>query len=845
MSMILTLSPAVRLHSWQVELRWQHWLGYGVWLVGFAIVFRMFRRWMPDADPYLLPIGALLSGWGLLTIWRLDAALGLRQTIWLAIALVAFTVIIRLPNILTVLRRYKYLWLTGSLLLTAWTLFFGTYPGGGEPRLWLELGGVYFQPSEPLKLMLIVFLAAYLTDRLPVQLGWLHLLLPSLILTGAALMVLVAQRDLGTATLIIVLYAAMIFQATGKRRVLVISAISVLAAGVIGYQLFEVIRIRIAGWLNPWLDPSGHSYQIIQSLLAIAVGGIGGSGFGLGNPNVVPVVASDFIFAAIGEESGLIGEIILISLFTLLAGRGILTAFRASHLYQRLLSAGVAVFLVFQGILIMGGNLRVFPLTGVTLPFVSYGGSSLLTSFICLALLVLVSGQSEEEPAPLPNPQAFLITGSSLLAGLMLIALSCGYWAIIRADDLSQRVDNPRWTISERYVKRGALLDRNNQVIVQTTGQAGAYQRTSNHPALGNTTGYTHVIYGKAGLESTLDPYLRGVVGNPSSSIVASDLLYAQTPPGLDVRLSIDLRLQTKADSLLQGKKGALVILNAQTGEILALASHPFFDPNQLDEKWPDWIKDSQAIFLNRATQGQYPLGGAIGPFLLAEALASSYMPPPVFDSVATFNQRKWLCAFSIPSTPNWGDAIENGCPGARLAISQSFTADQLIRLYQRMGFTEKPNLLLPTALPGTLSASTSPDLLALGQSDFMVSPLQVALAAAMISTNNPRPIPQIASAVHTPHQGWVVLNSMPLIKSNTQFASASATARLMQNATLPVWQSVSTALSADKEISWYLGGTIPEWQATPLVLALVLEDGTPSQAREIGSAMLQTMTLP
>ncbi len=758
-SVILTLAPAVRLHSWQVEYRWQHWIGYIVWLAGFTLLSHRLRRLLPEADPYLLPAAALLSGWGLLTIWRLDSTLGLRQTLWLAFSLLTFWVVVRLPRVTHTLRRYKYLWLTGSLALTALTFLFGTYPGGGEPRLWLDFGGIYLQPSEPLKLMLIAFLAAYLADNLPVNLGLLQLLLPSLVISGAALGILVAQRDLGTASLFMVLYATMIFQATGKRRILVLSAVLILAAGFFGYRFFDVIQVRVDAWLNPWLDPSGRSYQIVQSLLAIATGGVGGTGIGLGNPGIVPVVSSDFIFAAISEESGVVGGLAVVLLFGILTGRGLLGALRAPNLYQRLLSAGLVVFLVFQGILIIGGNLRVFPLTGVTLPFVSYGGSSLLTSFISLALLILISAQSEEEPAPLPNLQPILLTGAGLLSGLMVISLAIGYWAMIRGDSLLQRTDNPRWSIAERYVQRGAILDRNNQVIVQTSGQPGSYTRQVMHPDLGSIVGYTHPMYGKAGLESTLDPYLRGALGNPSSAIVSASLLYAQTPPGVDVRLSLDLRMQAKADALLQGKSGALVLINALSGEILAMASHPTFDPNLLDEKWAEWIQDQRGIFLNRATQGQYPLGGAIGPFLLTETISTGYLPTPVFDAYTLFNGKTWTCSFSIPANASWGQAIENGCPGARMALGQQFSASQLTQLYHRLGFTETPGLLLPVIPAGTLPNDSQVDQLALGQTDLLVSPLQVALAAAMISANGTRPAPHIASAVHTPLQGWVILS--------------------------------------------------------------------------------------
>ena len=241
----------------------------------------------------------MLSGWGLLTIWRLTTYYGMRQTLWLALALVIFALGLRLPTDLYFLRRYKYLWLTGGLIITALTLLFGANPMGYGPRLWLGCCGLYMQPSEPLKLLLIIFLAAYfanwqsvliksgkaqivsekpqspssshnhtttISDSLP-TVSRLQILIPTLFMTGIAMLLLIAQRDLGTASLFIFIYAVMVFLATGWRWIPVITVLVLAAAGTLGYLLFDVVRVRIEAWINPWLDPTGNSYQIVQSLM--------------------------------------------------------------------------------------------------------------------------------------------------------------------------------------------------------------------------------------------------------------------------------------------------------------------------------------------------------------------------------------------------------------------------------------------------------------------------------------------------------------------------------------------------------------------------------------------------
>ncbi len=283
-SVILTLAPAARSRSWDVDYRWSHWLGLAAWLIVFFFLHLQTRRRLPEADPYLLPLAALMSGWGILTIFRLNPTFGIRQTAWLLVVGLFLVLGLRHSPELRFLHRYKYLWLTGGLLLTALTLIFGTDPGGGNEKAWLGCCGIYLQPSEPLKLLLIVYLAAYLADRLPFSLRPFPLLVPTAVILGLAILLLVVQHDLGTASIFIFLYTIVLFVATGKKRVLLISLFVLLFAGIAGYFLFDVVRLRVDAWLNPWLDPSGRSFQIVQSLMAVANGGTIGRGPGLGSP---------------------------------------------------------------------------------------------------------------------------------------------------------------------------------------------------------------------------------------------------------------------------------------------------------------------------------------------------------------------------------------------------------------------------------------------------------------------------------------------------------------------------------------------------------------------------------
>ncbi len=839
---ILTLSPAVRLHSTDVAYRWQQWIGVLVWLAGFAFVQRQLVKYAPEHDPYLLPVVAILSGWGLLTIWRLDPTFGLRQTIWLAICLALVGVLLRFSNLLPFLRRYKYIWLVSGLALTALTFIIGVYPGGDGPRLWLGFLGVYLQPSEPLKLLLIAYLSAYMADRLPFKFRLLELLMPTLAMVGAALALLFAQHDLGTASLFIGLYAMIVYISSGKRRLLVISAAFILLAGFAGYQLFDVIRLRVDAWINPWIEASNRGFQIVQSLIAVASGGVFGQGVGLGSPGVVPVAQSDFIFAAITEETGLLGSLGIVLLLGLVASRGLVTALKASNPYQRYLASGLTFYLVGQSILIIGGNLRLFPLTGVTLPFVSYGGSSLVTSFLSLLLLLVISDHNDEETIFYKEVRSVLTGSWILIAGLAAIAILAGWWGVARSSDLQARVDNPRWAIEQRFVPRGQILDINNQPLAQTSGSPGSYVRQYPDPALGPVIGYSDPTYGQAGMEASLNPYLSGAQGYPEATIFFNNLLYAQDPPGVDVRLTLDLSVQKKIDSLLADHSGAAVILNAHTGEILAMASHPYFDPNQLNENWNSYVQDSHGLFLDRVTQGQYPVGSALEPFLLAANLQQGSLSSQPLNSTVTFNNKTWDCALPAATPYTWQALIVNGCPGAAVDLGQRLRSGQAVQLYDTLGFKTAPAISLPEAVASSTTI-TDPVLAALGQVKINVSPLQMALAAAMLSDAGTRPSPRITSAMNIPGQGWSLL---PLeAPSNASLNQASAAANFLKTDALPAWLVTATAQSANGKISWFLGGTVPDWKGTPLAMVIVLEEDNPTLVHQMGMEMLKFLLQP
>lgn len=373
---------------------------------------------LPERDPFILPVVMLLSGWGLVLIDRLvPSSFTVRQAIWLGISSAACVAMAYLPAGLRMLRRYRYTWLLLGLSLLGLTLIFGVNPSRapGAARLWLNFAGVYFQPSELLKLLLLVFLASYLSERGgiitsttrsigPLRLPPLPYVAPMLLMWGFCMVLLIWQRDLGAASLFFLIFLAVLYAATGETFYLVAGIGLLMIGGALGYSLFDVVRLRVDAWWDPWPEADNRAYQIVQALLAVAEGGVFGQGIGGGAPGYVPVVHTDFVYVAIAEEYGLAGSLGVITALALLVSRALRIALREDERpFHALMAAGIGALIAIQSLMIIGGVLKIIPLTGVTLPFLSYGGSSLLASFVMVGLLLRISDRQSSPQLSLPG----------------------------------------------------------------------------------------------------------------------------------------------------------------------------------------------------------------------------------------------------------------------------------------------------------------------------------------------------------------------------------------------------------------------------------------------------------
>jgi peptidoglycan glycosyltransferase len=375
-------------------------------IVGLYVVAHLaVRRFAPRAERTLLPLVALLNGVGFVTIARLDRELARIQSAWVAIGVGAFVLTLALVRDTRLLERYRYT----CMLLGIGFLLLPLAPGLGRTlngaRLWASIGPLNFQPGEAAKVLLVVFFAAYLVEQRAVlaegstRLGRLRLpaprhLGPLLLAWGVSIVVMVMERDLGSSLLFFAVFAAMLYMATERLTYVVAALLLFVGGAAVAYQLFDHVQVRVSTWLDPWPEAQSAGYQIIQSWYAFGTGGAFGTGLGLGNPDKIPNAATDFVFSAVGEELGLLGTLALLAAFLLLVGSAFRIAVDAGRLFPKLFAAGLATILGLQTVIILGGVTRLIPLTGITLPFVSYGGSSLVANFVVVALLLRVSDES-------------------------------------------------------------------------------------------------------------------------------------------------------------------------------------------------------------------------------------------------------------------------------------------------------------------------------------------------------------------------------------------------------------------------------------------------------------------
>lgn len=636
-------------------------LGVPLGIFAAFVVAHIAVRWLaPAADPAILPISFALSGIGIAFVTRIVPDLAVRQVIWLFAAVAVMVAVLALVRNLDKLANYKYtLMIVGILLLLSPMLpVIGEESGGGQ--LWLRLGPFSFQPGEIAKILIVFFIAAYLAanrEMLSVftqKVGPLHLpslptLLPLIVMWALAFIVVVLEKDLGLALVLFSVFVIMLYVATGKKLYLVASIGLAAIAAVALYFMMGHVQTRVSIWLDPFAAAQGGGFQLVQSLFSMADGDLFGTGIGrgMGGEPVaaggIPVAESDFIFPVIAEEAGLMGAAGLLLLYLCFAIRGIVTAARAKSDVSSFVAVGLTSIIVLQAFIIVGGVTRLIPLTGITLPFVSQGGSSLIASFMIVAFLLRCGdegtgvGEEMRQTGAIGSHGADAVlgrvalgkrlTGTMMIFSLLFAVLVANltYLMIIKAPEYQNMPSNNHTIAREAQMERGTISTVDGTVLAQSVRQEdGSYRRE--YPAgtlAAHIVGYASQKFGTAGIEAAYNDALRGEQNFASFTDVVNSLAGIQTK-GNDVTLTIDSRIQQAAQNALEGQVGAIVAMNPETGAVYALASSPTYDAADYEALLTAAAEgdgnDSSELY-NRATQALYAPGSTFKMVTLAAAL--------------------------------------------------------------------------------------------------------------------------------------------------------------------------------------------------------------------------------
>lgn len=636
----------------------------------FAAAHIGVRIFAPGADPAILPIVFTLSGIGITFVTRLQPDASLGQVIYLFLGVALMVGTLAVVKNLEVVKRYKYVLGIAGIILLVLPMFIGTEIYGS--KLWIKIGSFQFQPGEFAKVLIVLFLAGYLAENrellsisnrtvLGIKFPRLRLLYPLFIVWGVCLLVVAFERDLGSALLFYTIFLIMLYVATGRVSYVIIG-LALLAVGAFGmYQIMSHVQVRVAIWLDPFSDAQNLGYQIVQSLFSLADGGLTGVGIGKGMADIIPVVASDMIFAAVGEEMGLLGGSAVLLLFMLFAVRGLTTAARAKSDLAAFSAAGLTAAISFQAFTIVGGVTKLIPLTGVTLPFMSQGGSSLLASFVIVGLLLRAGDEATGRSTEIANTSTDLATagyratvrGSHMRrpaldtpeSGLLgrvalanrltrtvflftaLFAVLIGnitYIQVIKASEYQDMPSNNHTINKARFIKRGSIITADGLTLAESIQQAdGTYARSyPNGNLAAHVVGYYSQQYGTMGIENTQNDTLTGSK-DYSSWQNALNSLAGISEPGNSVQLTIDSRIQRAAEQALAGRVGAIVALDPRSGAVLAWASAPTFDNTNIQAaiEAANASGGADTSMYDRATLALYTPGSTFKVLTLASAL--------------------------------------------------------------------------------------------------------------------------------------------------------------------------------------------------------------------------------
>ena len=776
------------------------WIYVTLFLSVFVFFHAVLRRKAPNADPIILPCVMMLAGLGAIALFSIKDPIRDSfafqyqvQGIILSIGFALIPLTARFRS--APLHRYTYAYAFAAVGLMLLLVIFGEGPGNAKLRLF------GFQPIELIKLIMIFFAASYLADRWgtlmdqtgpkrPMGLPRLSDIGPLAVMYFTSLSLFLLVKDMGPMPLLFGAFIVMLYAATGKKSIVWSGVILVFLTGFVAYRMgLRIFDVRVDMWLHPWRNTHPNGMQLGQGLWGMATGGIWGSGAGLGFPATMPGVANDLIFAAIAEEFGLIGSIGALVLWSILLARGFRIALRARSDFARFLAIGVTSLLGVQTVLIVFGVLGLLPLTGITLPFVSFGKSSLVVSYFIMGLLLAISSDAKSDSMLVRREMRNAVRG--VATGLIVLLLGvAGIGRLVwiqgiksdryagmmintpDADGIVRAHVNPRLMQVEASIPRGSIYDRNGRVLATSKSseleELGLTHAAADRPdkrlypyggSLVHIIGYVDPrCGGPIGLEGSENGVLRGF--NDYSELLPvyrrRYTFQRQGIRGKDIRLTIDSELQAAVERALREKagavrdrrtgepkhKGAAVVLDVKTGEILAAVSIPNFNPNELAlGVWKQYNVDrtKEAVLFDRARQSAYTPGSVFKLVTASAALENGvdfvYNCRHLEHNVVWRRDEK---RYSRARITDFEDMHAHGATGLAKAIRVSCNI-----FFAHLGLELGPDRLYDMAHKYHLRRIAPPNKLAedlpdnaYGQGSIQVSPLEMARIVAAIAND-------------------------------------------------------------------------------------------------------------
>lgn len=717
----------------------------------FAIIITANSLFYPKGNKLLINNMCFLIGIGFIMISRLAPTRIMKQFI-----IVVFSILIGffVPFIMKKvdgLRNLKWIYGSVGLFILCLVYVMGSVTNGS--KLSFSILGLSFQPSEFVKILFVFFVSACLY-----QAANLKQIIIAGIFAAMHILILVLSRDLGSALIFFAVYVLLVFISSNKKRYLFAGILGAIVCSLVAYQLFSHVRTRVEIWISPWETIDTGGYQIAQSLFALSNGGWFGKGLFLGKPNTIPYVTEDFIFSAIVEEMGLVFGICIIliclSIFLIIMN----SAVKMKDTFYTYVLMGVAILYIFQILLTIGGGTKFIPLTGVTLPLVSYGGSSVLATIITFFLINGCIAKNENKTTTISQKtenQMVYVSIFFVSVFLIMIVFTCIY---VRGNEVNWSINsyNSRLEMLKEENERGTIYASGGEVLAITRQDAD----DDDYRSYPYGSMFSHIIgfesRGYMGVESIANYYLLHSHEALSSQI--SNAVYGRKNQGDSVYTTLNIDLQKTAYEALGDNNGAVVVTNSSTGEILAMVSKPDFDPNTLELVWEDIVADdNNSVLLNRATQGLYAPGSTFKMITTLEYLRENNqdIDEYEFECEGSFElgEDKINCYHgTVHGLVTMEQSFAKSCNSSFANIGSQLEERSFQSTLHDLMFNETLPLMLPSSKSSiTLDADTSDgDMLqyAIGQGDILMTPMHVNMITQAIANDGMLMEPQILERV-------------------------------------------------------------------------------------------------